>query len=331
MKTLRLVTTGGLALLATYHQAEAFSSSRQPLHCNSSRARSTPTTQLPAVPPSDSSTVGTVGSGYLPVLAAKLAAHRGHGASWIICPAADIEIMQQLTETGSPNLELVPASDTDRVEELLRETDALMVATDDVDSVVAPSVLEYLLDPSKAPHLQRVVAMSRNLNGSGMGMLATASRKAANAQVWDNSNAAAYREYEQNIKDLAEKCGAEWTVVRAGSLKGGACGEGNAYPQYLAEAYYELTKTDLITWQLLFDCETRGVKLAKGDVLPGPGISAVFAATGSGEHAGGAAWPRPCLEIDEAAGAEFGVGTVASREVPTEAAWEGLLRACLSS
>ena len=37
------------------------------------------------VQPNESSTIGTVGSGYLPILIAKLAAHRRHGKSWIIC------------------------------------------------------------------------------------------------------------------------------------------------------------------------------------------------------------------------------------------------------
>ena len=40
--------------------------------------------------------------------------------------------MQQLSEPLTlPNLELVPASDTDRVEELLSTTDAILMATDE--------------------------------------------------------------------------------------------------------------------------------------------------------------------------------------------------------
>ncbi|KAL7525481.1 hypothetical protein ACHAXR_001021 [Thalassiosira sp. AJA248-18] len=240
------------------------------------------------------------------------------------------------SDTSSlPNLELVPASDTDRVEELLGQTDALMIATDDVDSVVDPSILNYLLDPTKANQMKRVVALSRNLNGSGMGMFVTASRKAANAQVWDNSNKDAYMEYESNIQKAAKNCGADWTIVRAGTLKGGAAGEGNMYPQYLNNAYYELTKNDIITWQLLFDCNVRGVKLAKGDVLAGPGMKAVFTATGSEEHDGDSgrcgvaeAMVRS-LELEGAANVDFGVGTVASREVPSEEEWEGMFRKCL--
>ena len=190
-----------------------------------STTRSTTNTQqLFATVVSDSSTIGTVGNGYISVLLAKLSAlAHEKGKSWIVTPAADVEMMKQLAtldEFGKlpENLEFVAASDTDRVEELLRETDALMVAIDDVDSVVDPSVINYLLDPQKVNNLKRVVAMSRNLNGAGMGMLVTASKRAANAQVWDNSNADAYRSFETNLKDAAKNCGADWTIVRAGTL-----------------------------------------------------------------------------------------------------------------
>lgn len=299
------------------------------------------TKQFAAVEPTESSTIGTVGSGYLPILLAKLSALT-HGNSWVICPAADMDMMKQLAAIDGfgdlpGNLEFVPASDTDRVEILLRDTDALMLACDDVDSVVDPSVINYLLDPEKVNNLKRVVAMSRNLNGKGMGMLVSASRRAANAQVWDNSNAAAYRSFEQSIKDAAQKCGADWTIVRSGTLKGGACGESNMYPQFLAESYYQLTKNDIITWQFLFDCNIRGVKLQKGDVMSGPGVKAVFTATGSEEHegdssrAGVAEAMVRSLEIEDAANIDFGVGTVSSREIPTNEEWAQLFQRCFSN
>ena len=308
-----------------------------PAHVTRTSIKST--RQYATVQPSKSSTIGTVGNGYMPILIAKLSALT-HGKSWVICPAADIDKMTQLAVMDGidelpQNLEFVPASDTDRVECLLRDTDALMLACDDVDSVIDPSVINYLVDPEKNKNLKRVVAMSRHLNGSGMGMLVSASRRAANAQVWDNSNAAAYQLFEQNIKDVAQKCKADWTIVRAGTLKGGACGESNLYPQYLAESYYELTKNDIITWQLLFDCNIRGVKLQKGDTMPGPGFKAVFAATGSEEHegdssrAGVAEAMVRSLGIEDAANIDFGVGTVAEREIPTDENWNKLFQ-CLS-
>ena len=238
--------------------------------------------------------------------------------------------------TQLSNLELVSASDTDRIESLLGETQALMIAVDDVDSVVDSSILEYLLDAERVGKMKRVVAMSRNLNGAGMGMFVSASKRAANSQVWDNSQAGAFRQYEENVKKAAEKCGADWTIVRAGTLKGGASGEKNVHPQFLAESYYELSKNDIVTWQLLFDCNVRGVKLAKGDVLPGPGVKAVFTAIGSEEHDGDsgrcgvAEAMLRSLELESTVNMDFGVGTVTARDPPNDEEWKELFQNCLS-
>ena len=303
------------------------------------------TALLATVVPSESTTVGTVGSGYVSILLSKLAAHRRHGKSWIICPDAEADSMRELVGASSSsapaNWELVPASDNARVEELLGETDALLVATDDVGSVVGPTILTYLLDPEKCSQMKRVVAMSRNLNGEGMGFFVSASRTAANAQVWDNAYKDAFRSFEADVQNGARGCGADWTVVRAGTLKGGASGpaseEGEvAYPQYLNESFYGMTKNDIVAWQMLFDVDVRGVSLTRGDVLPGPGARAVFTATGSGEHQGDSgrcgvaeAMVRS-LEEEGAANVDFAVGTKAGTEAPSEEEWETLFRGCLS-
>lgn len=120
-------------------------------------------------------------------------------------------------------------------------------------------------------------------------------------------------------------------------MKGGACGESNLYPQYLAESFYDITKNDIITWQLLFDCNIRGVKLRKGDVMPGPGVKAVFTATGSEEHVGDSSRSGVAeamvrsLAREEAANKDFGVGTVASREPPSDEEWSQMFEQCLSN
>merc|ERR1719491_1416891 len=139
---------------------------------------STPLRASSAIEPSSDTTVGVVGTGYLPTLAAKLAAYRRHGKAWVICPSAEIDVIRQIVaeeDGGEPlsNLELVPASDSERVEELLAQTDALLFATDDVDSVVDTNVIDYIFGKT-SDKLKRVVAMSRNLNGKGMGFFATA-------------------------------------------------------------------------------------------------------------------------------------------------------------
>lgn len=42
------------------------------------------------VSPNTDTVIGTVGRGYISILVAKLAAHRSHGKSWIICPSTEI-------------------------------------------------------------------------------------------------------------------------------------------------------------------------------------------------------------------------------------------------
>ena len=283
------------------------------------------------------------------------------------------QLLEEQSTTLLPeNLEIVLASNTPRITELLSQSNALFIATDDVERVMDPNVINYLLDPTMVNNnnnsnnngdtnnndgkinMKRIVAMSRNLNGSGMGFFVSASKRAANAQVWDNSNAEALAAYETNIKEACSQIGADWTIVRAGTLKGGASGDRTAattsstdadaannyyYPQYLpGEIYYDMTKSDIISWQFLFDINVRGVKLQKGDVLPGPGMKAVFAAIGSDgsydgdtSRAGIAEAMVRSLEMDVTANVDFGVGTDKSRRVPSEEEWMTMFQQCFSS
>ena len=62
--------------------------------------------------------------------------------------------------------------------------------------------------------------------------------------------------------------------------------------------------------------------MERGDIMSGPGVKAVFTAVGSEEHEGDSgrcgvaeAMVRS-LEVDMAANVDFGVGTVALREIP---------------
>lgn len=285
-------------------------------------------------------------------------------------PASSTITTLSSTSPLTANVEIVLASDTSRIIELLSQTNALFIATDDVNRVMDPNVIHYLLDPSMVNNsnnnsrrdvntrMKRIVAMSRNLNGSGMGFFVSASKRAANSQVWDNSNVAAHVAYEQTIKDACSIIGADWTIVRAGTLKGGASGDhtitasnvnnGNGnenndysnyyYTQYLpGEIYYDMTKSDIISWQFLFDMNVRGVKLRKGDVMSGPGLKAVFAAIGSDgtydgdtSRCGIAEAMVRSLEMDMTANVDFGVGTERSRRVPSEEEWMELFQECFS-
>ena len=288
---------------------------------------------MATVPASESSSVGIIGRGFISVAAAKIAAIRGY-ETFMFCPPGQEETIKNLIndEGDIPsNLELIAATDSERLGEKIEEADAFVIAVDD-DSVMDTSVINYVLDPAKAKNLKRVVAMSRNLNGKGMNFAVKASKISANSQVWDMGSADQYKSFEQAIKDGAGKCSAEYTIARAGTLKGGACGE-NEYNQYLSKTFYEMTKKDIVTWNLLFDCNVRGVTISKGDILPGPGFQAVFTATGidgglpgDTSRCGMAEAMIRSLEFDSVANMDFGIGTAESREPPNDTQWKEMFQ-----
>ena len=298
----------------------------------------------------DETSVTVIGRGYISLLAAKLAALRGYQTVNFVCPPGEEETVKSLlgddpATSIPPNLKLVPAADTSALEEAAAQMSALIIAVDDTSTLDA-GVVKYLLDADLATNCRRVVAMSRNLNNKNMGFLVKASKATANREVWDNSNKEEFEVFEKAVQDACSKLNdCEWTVVRAGTLKGGGCGQremtdddGNIIegdgleycPQYLSKKFYELTKKDIVTWNLLFDCAVRGVKLSKGDVLPGPGGKAVFTATsaevcdGDSSRAAVAEAMVRSLEREDCGNVEFGVSTAAARVPPTEEDWAGL-------
>ena len=85
----------GICILLINSPFHVYSFQQSIISSKTQRATTRPaTTNLfsTAIQPSSTSTIGTVGSGYISILLAKLAAHRNHGKSWIICPAADMEV-----------------------------------------------------------------------------------------------------------------------------------------------------------------------------------------------------------------------------------------------
>ena len=287
---------------------------------------------MATVSPSDDGTVGVVGKGYVSLLSAKLAALRGY-KSWLIIPPGEEENMRSLLDAEGnlpENLELIPATDdAEVIEDRVASMKALIVAVDD-QSVMDEGVINYLLDSNNAKNVERIVGLSRNLNGKGMGFFVTASKLSANSEVWDASNCAEFTTYEQLLKQKADDLGAEYTICRAGTLKGGGCGGELQYSQYLSPKFYEATKKDIVTWNLIFDCDVRGVTLAKGDVMPGPGVKAVFSAN-SGEACAGdtsrcgiAEAMVRSLQVPSAANTDFGVATRGARSPPTEDDWDEL-------
>jgi hypothetical protein len=290
--------------------------------------------QMAAVPPTESSSVGIIGRGYISVATAKISALQGYD-TFMLCPPGQEETIKELIndEGDIPsNLRLVAATESDVFTEKIENADAIIIAVDDT-SVMDESVIQYVLDPEKAKNLKRVVAMSRNLNGKGINFAVKASKISANSEVWDMGSGDDFKKFEKVIKECAKACSAQWTIARAGTLKGGACGE-SEFDQFLSRKFYEMTKKDIITWNLLFDCNVRGVTLSKGDVNPGPGFKAVFTATGTDgglpgdtSRAGMAEALVRSLMFENTGDMDFGVGTKEERTPPSNEEWENLFSA----
>jgi hypothetical protein len=276
-------------------------------------------------------TVGVVGSGYICLLTAKMAANKGYNV-WTIYPSGEEENFQQLLGTIPDNLQLIAASNDSQWAPKLKDSSALLIAVD-ADSPMDVHTLEYLVNPTSSPNLKRVVAMSRNLNGKDMGFFVSASKRAANAQVWDGSTANEYKAFETTLKhqvNMLQK-NAQYTIVRAGTLKGGACGQDGEFDTFaLTKHFYTQMQKDIVNWQLLFDCKCRGVVLKKGDYMSGPGAKAVFTSTspdacaGDSGRAGVAEAMVKSLSHQEAGNVDFGIGTAESRTPPGEQEWETL-------
>jgi len=299
------------------------------------------------------SVVGVVGRGYLPTLCAKLSALEGY-ETWMVTPDEEKERIESLIFSDSQpemtalirsRLTLVSAGDTGQLERLSAVTNAFLLAVD-TDTVLNQDVIDFII-PSGSSNCKRIVAMTRNLNGKGMGFFVKASKLSANNEVWsaDEALVMQYKQFEASIKEKANYCHAEYTLVRAGTLKGGACGDetyseqtdldklGNSYfPRYLTSKFYEYTKKDIITWQLLFDCKVRGVVLKRGDVLEGPGIKAAFTATsnevcpGDTSRCSMAEAMVRSLKFHSTANVDFGVATEESRTPPSDREWEQMLQ-----
>lgn len=151
---------------------------------------------------------------------------------------------------------------------------------------------------------------------------------AANPEVWSASSdiVEQYRAYEQTLRDRTRAIGADLTICRAGTLKGGGPGPTDS-PDVppntkfgLSQGFYDLGQQDLVNWRLLFDSRYHGVEVTPGDVMQGPGLGAVFCATsaqvcsGDSSRVAVAACMAAALCHPEDGNLEFGVST---KEVPS--------------
>ena len=212
--------------------------------------------------------------------------------------------------------------------------DGLIVAFDGEQGLPEGPMNVFM--PDAGSKLKHVSLMSRYLNGKGMGFTVNAAKIAANAEIWAGSKAAKemYQGVEQRVTRRAAELGASYTIIRAGTLKGGGQGDttaedGGGEKTFLDPYFYTLGQQDLVNWRLLFDCSSLGVELSRGDTLPGPGFTAALTATGLGDgdsHRGAVATALvEALAAPAAADADFSVKTIEGREFPKgEATWAKL-------
>lgn len=231
-----------------------------------------------------------VGGGPIALLAAKKAALDGYKVSFIAGPLKDQckELLYGEGEGEMPNLNLLAVSGEDEFKKLIGDLDGIIMAIDG-DQPVPESLFDTVM-PSGST-VKRVVAMSRNLNGNGMGPTVTAAKNFGNKEIWDNSAKELYERFEMKLKSVCSDNGADYVICRAGTLKGG--GPADANPDYkdiarigLSKAFYKLGAQDIANWRMLFDCDMQGAELLAGDNADGPGFWAPQTATSFDKKAG---------------------------------------------
>jgi len=304
--------------------------------------------RMSALPPSGSSVL-VVGSGAIHVLAARISALRGYETTLALAPREMDTAKELLYDAkypeGSLPITTLPivgeqaiASD---IEKAVANAEGLIIAFDSDRQFLPESALNIFLPPNGGTKIAHVSLMSRYLNGEGMGFFANAAKAASNAEIWAGSkdSVAEYRMMEAMVRTRVSELGASCTVIRAGTLKGGASGdtltqppeEAGGEPTFLNPAFYRYGQQDVSNWRLIFDCNALGVELVKGDTLPGPGFTAALTATnecGSGDsHRGAIATALvESLRTPAAADSDFSVKSTKGRSFPQEDAWGGLFQ-----
>lgn len=291
-----------------------------------------------------------LGAGNVHLLTAKQAAIAGYDT--YIFSAQDPEESLKLLygdnvacPQGSIPLTIMDVRNTEDCEAVLASIEAVIIASDS-DVPVREKTVDTAVpeDEEWTTNVKKIVFMSRN-GGSGrpgsgqeLGFLSQSAKGFSNPEVWAGGEyIALYESLEKKIISKASRVGAEYTVVRAGTLKGGGPGakttaDGSAYPHArlsLSESVYQTGPAGR-NWRSLFDTAVQGVSLTPGDTAQGPGIKAVIASTSfevqkgdTGRLAVATAMVQS-LRQPNAANKDFSIGTEYSRTPPTQEEWDDL-------
>ena len=133
-------------------------------------------------------TVGVVGKGFISILTAKLAAINGYNA-WVAIPPGEEEAVKTLIYENPDDdeklpIKLISSMESEAIEASLSTSDAVILASDDSNTPLAESVVNFVLQPELCSQLKRIVFMSRNLNNQGYGFFVKASKMSSNGEVW---------------------------------------------------------------------------------------------------------------------------------------------------
>ena len=238
--------------------------------------------------------VAVVGGGAVQILSARLAALRGFETT-IALPETEMATAKRLMfddahPEGSLPLKCLSitgeSASSEDIEACVAGMEGLIIAFDNEGAFMPPSALKIFTDGSNLKHIS---LMSRTLNGGGMGFFPNAAKMAANAEIWAGTDAlvAQFKKQDAEIRARASEIGASCTIIRAGTLKGGASADaaiddGNGEADFLNPYFYTMGQQDVVNWRLLFDCSALGVEMMKGDTMQGPGFQAAMTATSLG-------------------------------------------------
>jgi hypothetical protein len=319
-----------LSILATSPTGMAFMAGPRPAHT----VQRAPEARMATLEPG--AKVLVTGKGPVMLLAAKLAAVQGFEVCCLL--GTEPKMAEDLIGDPSLPLTLLPvqggSADPVAVEAAVKSASGLIIAFDG-EEVLSDAALDIFM-PKDGTNFKHVSLLSRHLNGEGMGFFAKAAKVAANAEIWAAPEPVVegFRSMELTVRARAKEVGATSTVIRAGTLKGGGSGDtanGSGDPSLLVgEVFYKLGQQDVVNWRMLFDCDTLGVVLKKGDVLPGPGFKAAFGATspeaceGDSGRGGVANALVEALRCEAAAESDFGVATASGRASPSPEEWKQL-------
>jgi hypothetical protein len=286
----------------------------------------------------DGANVLVYGSGPIQALAARLAAIRGFKTSKI---SQDVDqdmawCYDDVYPEDKIPLTILPISGGEgtvaAVQKAVDEAEGCIIAFDkDIEYMSEAKLNIVVPSTSKMKH---VALMSRYLNGGGMGFFPNAAKAAANNDIWTapSEGVEAYKQMEDMLRKRAEEIGATFSIVRAGTLKGGGC---RSEPTYLNEEVYNYGVQDIVNWRMLFDRSVAGAEISKGDTLPGPGFTAVFTArdeVGPGDSGRGAVASAlvESLRTPAADNVDFSVKSVQSKKAPSSEDMKAMIEKAMS-